>query len=55
MEYTSEDIKIFVNKNFLSVHSKQIKEKAKNYLKLVKQKKVFTDEKYLSHLETMAK
>jgi len=51
----TEEIKIFVNKNLLSVYNKQIKDKANNYLKLVEQKKVFTDEKYLSHLRTMAK
>jgi hypothetical protein len=54
MEKTIEEIKIFVNKNFCSVHTKQIKSKAKNYLKLVGQKKVPVDENYLNHLQNMA-
>jgi len=55
MEKTIEEIKIFVNKNFCSVHNKQIKDKAKNYLKLVGQKKVPVDKSYLNHLQVMAK
>lgn len=54
MEKAIEEIKIFVNKNFCSVHTKQIKSKAKNYLKSVEQKKVPVDENYLNHLKTMA-
>lgn len=49
-----EEIRVFVNKNLLSVHTKEVKDKAKNYLKLIKQKKAFADENYLKYLETMA-
>ncbi len=49
-----EEIRVFVNKNFLSVHTKEIKSRAKNYLKLIEKKKAFADENYLKYLQTMA-
>lgn len=50
-----EEVKIFVNKNYLSVHSKEIKSKAKTLLKSLEQKKISVDEFYLNSLKTMAK
>jgi len=55
MEKIKEEIKMFVNKNFSAPHKKEIKVKAKNYLKLVKENESVIDEDYLVYLENIAK
>lgn len=49
-----EEIRVFVNKNFLAVHTEEIKNRARNYLKLIEKRKAFADENYLKYLQTMA-
>ena len=55
MEKTIEEIKIFVNKNYNSVKSKEVKVKAKNYLKSLDNKKITLDEFYLNSLKNISK
>lgn len=54
MENIIEEIKIFVNKNFCSPYSKEVKNKAKKYLELIEKGKAFADENYSKHLQNMA-